>query len=309
MKTKKLSVIIPIFNTSKYLQKCLSSVLEQTYSDLEVVLVDDCSTDNSYEICRKIASNDNRIILYHNTENSGLSTICNIGMRLASGDFITFVDNDDWIDFETYARIMNYSEKYDIIGCDMMIHYKNDKTKVINRIGIPLYTNREIIKAFLLNQIDPSVCNKVFKSSLIDFDFDNNCIYEDNQFFWKLIKKCSNYFNINMPFYHYVKRKEEDSLTDKQFGVEHLSFIDYANNVLQEVKDLYLEYEKEANLYYLTCLNNLLQKCDKMSSNLCHDSKTLFAISILKKTTDEFLASSILSQNGKNKTLYLRYKI
>lgn len=112
-----------------------------------------------------------------------------------------------------------------------------------------------------------------------------------------------------MPFYHYIKRKEEDSLTDKQFGMEHLNFINYANNVLQEVKELYPEYEKEANLYYLTCLNNLLQKCYKIINNPWHDSKTLFAISILKKTTDEFLASSILSQTEKNKTLNLRRKL
>ena len=309
MKSKKLSVIIPIYNTSKYLQKCVSSVLEQTYSDLEVILVDDCSTDNSYEICRKMAFNDSRIILHHNNKNRGLSITRNIGMELASGSFITFVDSDDWIDIETYAKAMNYSEDYDIIGFNMMIHYRDDKTKVINRVENPLHTKKEIVKAFLFNQIDPSVCNKIFRFSLIDFNFDNNCIYEDNQFFWKLIKKSSNYYNINSPLYHYIKRKEENSLTDKQFGMEYLSFIDYANNVLKEVNVFYPEYMRESHLYYLTCLNNLLQKCCKTVNNSCIDSEILFAISILKKTTDEFLTSSILSQGEKEKTLNLRRKI
>ena len=96
MKMEKISIIVPVYNVEKYLKTCLDSIINQTYQNLEIILVDDGSTDNSGEICEEYRKTDSRIILIHK-ENEGLSMARNFGLDIASGDYISFVDSDDFI--------------------------------------------------------------------------------------------------------------------------------------------------------------------------------------------------------------------
>ncbi len=98
----RISIIVPVYNVEKYLKKCVDSILGQTFTDFELLLIDDGSTDNSGSICDELAKTDNRIKVIHK-ENGGLSDARNIGIEVAKGDFIGFIDSDDYIDEDMYA--------------------------------------------------------------------------------------------------------------------------------------------------------------------------------------------------------------
>ncbi|HAQ0795523.1 TPA: glycosyltransferase, partial [Enterococcus faecium] len=102
----RISIIVPVYNVEKYLKKCVDSILGQTFTDFELLLIDDGSTDNSGSICDELAKTDNRIKVIHK-ENGGLSDARNIGIEVAKGDFIGFIDSDDYIDEDMYAFLYN----------------------------------------------------------------------------------------------------------------------------------------------------------------------------------------------------------
>lgn len=114
----QISVIIPVYNVEKFLRRCLKSVINQTMSDLEIILVDDGSNDNSGEICDEYAKNDDRIIVIHK-ENGGLRSARNKGLDIATGEWITFVDSDDYIDTDMYEMLYSNAieKEVDICAC------------------------------------------------------------------------------------------------------------------------------------------------------------------------------------------------
>ena len=106
----QLSVIVPVYNAIDYLRRCTNSILNQTFKDLELILVDDCSKDESYKLCQAIAQSDNRVVVYKREKNGGIFAARNSGIELAKGRYITFVDNDDWLDREMYENLINKME-------------------------------------------------------------------------------------------------------------------------------------------------------------------------------------------------------
>ena len=117
-----ISVIVPIYNAEKYLDKCLTSIVNQTYADIEIILVNDGSTDESLAICKKYEQDDERIVVI-NKRNEGLVRARKDGIRMAKGEYITFVDADDWIDITTYEKV--YTGKADIISYGLTEEYEN----------------------------------------------------------------------------------------------------------------------------------------------------------------------------------------
>ena len=173
---KLLSVIITVYNSDKYLEICLNSVLNQTYCFLEVSLVDDGSNDRSGFICDEFAKRDSRIYVYH-TVNQGSVAARNFGVSKAKGDVITFIDSDDWIETDMYQEMMNIYEKYepDIIssgiiyddGRDCHIEYDifhgiYEKEKIMDEV-IPVMMYDPVSHK---RAVTPSVCTKLFKKSL-----------------------------------------------------------------------------------------------------------------------------------------------
>ena len=101
----KISVIIPAYNASLNLRECLDSIINQTHKDLEIILVDDCSSDDTYDIMREYASKDNRIVLIKNPVNMGAGASRNVGLVHSTGNYVTFVDSDDFLDLDTYREV------------------------------------------------------------------------------------------------------------------------------------------------------------------------------------------------------------
>lgn len=175
----KVSVIIAIYNTLDYLQKCMDSLLRQTYTNLEIILVDDGSTDGSSILLEKYAELDERICLFKQ-KNQGQSVARNTGLAQATGDYISFVDSDDWLDESYYEEMVEALQK---AAADIAISSTKDH-----------YSEKTIIHTFddstSVFAQTPSVCNKVFRRSLvIDEHFRAGIWYEDLHFFHHLLAK------------------------------------------------------------------------------------------------------------------------
>ena len=121
---EKISIIVPVYNVEKYLKKCIDSIVNQTYKNLEIILVDDGATDRSGEICDELAKLDNRIKVYHK-KNGGLSDARNYGVERATGSYVGFVDSDDYIDAEMYEKLYEAitKEAADVAECNLKIVY------------------------------------------------------------------------------------------------------------------------------------------------------------------------------------------
>ena len=169
-----ISVIVPIYNSEKYLDNTIKSIINQTYKNLEIILVDDGSTDKSYEICKKYQKKDNRIKLFHQ-KNKGVSFARNIGIENSNGEFLTFMDSDDLIDKKMYEKLFNaFDNNLDYVFCD----YKIKKNMLNNSNKI----------------LDMTIYDKIYKS----FPYDggaNWCLYRT-----KIIKKYNIKFSENLFF-------------------------------------------------------------------------------------------------------------
>ena len=142
----KVSIIIPVYNVEAYLRKCLDSVVGQTYGNLEIIIVDDGATDDSYAICREYADRDSRIVLIHQ-ENGGLSAARNTGIEHISGDYVLFVDSDDWIDVDMVRSLVNLATERnaDVVSCGVM-RTSDDNARADNsRINIKEYSARDYV--------------------------------------------------------------------------------------------------------------------------------------------------------------------
>lgn len=161
-----VSVIIPVYNSESYLHRCVDSLLTQSYTDFELILVDDGSRDSSSDICDEYARKDSRVKVFHK-ENAGVSSARNLGLDNATGEFVVFVDSDDWVDihFLEYLYTAVHKEKFDIAVCEI-INYYGHKIKISNNSliekGKCAYIKHQIIAGFT------SVCNMMFNREFIE---------------------------------------------------------------------------------------------------------------------------------------------
>lgn len=212
-----LSVIIPVYNVEKYLDKCVQSVVDQTYSDLEIILVDDGSTDSSGMLCDNWKEKDRRISVIHKN-NGGLSSARNTGIAAAKGDFISFIDSDDFIESEMYETMIyaQLRSGKDISCCGRIVDVwgKYEKEEfVISKETV--YTQEETIKQILLlNIIDVSSCDKIYKSTLFEnLRYPEGKISEDAAIIFDLVKASNGFVHVGKPFYHYIYRLNSISKT------------------------------------------------------------------------------------------------
>lgn len=166
----KISVIVPVYNVETYLRECIDSIINQTYKNLEIILVDDGSTDSSPAICDQYAQKDRRILVIHKG-NGGASDARNAGLDVATGDYIGFIDSDDYIEADMYEVLLNNAIKYkaDISCCRYSEVYEDGSTKDYGNNIVTLYPNQEGLIEYLLGKtIDPFVCNKLYSAHMFN---------------------------------------------------------------------------------------------------------------------------------------------
>lgn len=225
----KLSVIIPVYNVENYLMQCVDSVLQQTYTNLEVILVNDGSTDGSASICNALAETDHRIVVIHQ-DNAGVSAARNAGIRKATGDYLTFVDSDDWIEREMYKTMLETAQAHgnpDVVMCDFMNVLGKEKLKIGSHLQAGIYQKKEIIKEIyptLLVTEDfgripiVSACTCMFRTELFNkylLFFDEELRYSEDYLFMAAVMINAESYYYLKDFYFYNYRQIEESRSKK----------------------------------------------------------------------------------------------
>ena len=205
-----VSIVIPVYNSEKHIEKCLKSVLAQTYSNIEIIIVDDGSTDNTLNLCKKIIQNDTRVKII-SINNSGVSTARNIGIKNAKGKYIQFVDSDDFIDNNMTELLVNTIEKdgVDLVVCG----YKAISADHVDIINLKTeYRNYSIdnladnVIAFFDTSFFNSPCNKLYVKEMITAEFTNKYqIAEDYLFNLHYLDNISSFSIIVEPLYNYIE--------------------------------------------------------------------------------------------------------
>lgn len=238
-----ISVIVPVYNVEQYLDKCVESIVNQTYKNLEIILVDDSSPDNSALICDKWAKRDKRIIVIHK-ENGGVSSARNAGLDIASGEFIGFVDSDDYIESDMYEKLIEAIEKYDsdVAVCGFIS--KNNKVEFQKSC---VYSSSEAKRIMFNNRDFPAFegysCNKLYRADLInnnDIRFNEKyLICEDTLFNFNVFNYSSKVSVINYCGYNYVYRSDSASNnSDEKLNLGILELTEYfLNNSDTDIKD------------------------------------------------------------------------
>lgn len=233
-----VSIIIPVYNIEAYLDRCLESVVNQTYKNLEIILIDDGSTDNSGAICDKYKENDVRIKVIHK-ENEGVSKARNVGIDIANGEFIGFVDSDDWLKEDTIEKLLFYIKKYsaDIAQCN--ITYINDKGEERSykekAKELLVYNKEESLIGLLDEDIITAVCNKLYRKSAIKnirFEIGKR-MGEDGYFNFQIFKNIEHLVSISEGNYYYYMRN--DSVTHSDFSLSYMDLFYIDKKILSEV--------------------------------------------------------------------------
>lgn len=217
----RISVIVPIYNVEDYLESCLTSILNQTYENLQIILVDDGSTDRSGQICDGYARKDLRVEVIHK-ENGGLVSARKAGLQQARGRYVTFVDGDDWIDPECYEYLLYQNQEYDadVIAYACVEEYQDFQKVIRNQIDNGFYNLNEesdlkeslfIQDEFFAWRILPHLWNKIIKTKLVRSSYDrigeSVSFGEDAACTFPCIMNADSLLVVNEPMYHYVQRK------------------------------------------------------------------------------------------------------
>lgn len=281
-----ISVIVPIYNAETYLDKCISSILNQTYKMLELILINDGSTDSSLEICQKWQEKDNRVVLV-NRENKGVSESRNEGIEIAKGKYISFVDADDYLDKNCFQMVMDSNEanNYDIVVFNYYLAFPNN-----NIIGVTGFENDRFEYEILReNGIRGFACNKVYKAEIINqIRFDKNIkVCEDLLFNFEVSfnnLKLKYYF-IDKPLYYYFQNR--DSACSKKFYSDLTKFIAY-ERIISMLEKYDNNYCKSRKLNYIIDFNDF-----KLINKEFKAFDTIRVYKTYKKYIRELLASKI----------------
>lgn len=209
---KLVTVIVPVYNVKNYIKRCLQSIIDQTYRNLEIILVDDGSSDGSNSICKYFSTKDNRIKIYR-TENLGLSHARNIGLDNANGDYIIFVDSDDYISKDMISIMMHKAEDADLVICNYNKILDDDNTETIQDKKV-LINNEWDFKEFWVNYYKGNLTafccvawNKLYKKRLFNnVRYPLNKIHEDEYIINEIVSRCNRIKVINDSLYYYVQR-------------------------------------------------------------------------------------------------------
>ena len=242
----KVSVIVPIYNVEKYLEKCINSLLSQTLEDIQIILVNDGSKDNSGNIAKEYEKNNKDRVIYVEKENGGLSDARNYGLKYATGDFIAFLDSDDYIEKNAYEKMYNKAieENADYVECDFIWEFPN-KIRVDKQYP---YKNKKEMLSF----VRVVAWNKLIKRQLIidnNLEFPKGLRYEDVEFTYKLIPFINKFAYVDKPFIHYVQRKGSIANVQNERTAEIFTVLD---NVIEFYKknNIYEKYRDELEYNY-----------------------------------------------------------
>lgn len=239
MNNEIISIIVPCYNVEKYIERCVTSLVNQTYTNIEIILVDDGSTDSTGELCDNYEKADNRIKVIHK-KNGGLSDARNAGMKVAIGNYFFFVDSDDFISTDTikflYENLLDKAA--DISTCTHINFFENNniKNKMYDNKNF-VYETEDALKNLLYEKnITTSAWGKLYKRTLFDnVEYPKGKICEDLPTTYLLFAKSKRVSINSMPMYYYLIRK--DSIIHSKFNSKRLDALDFANDETIFIKE------------------------------------------------------------------------
>ncbi len=288
-----ISVIVPVYNVEKYVKKCIESIVNQTYKNLQIILIDDGSKDKSGDICDNYAKSDSRILVVHKS-NGGLSDARNKGIKVAKGKYITFIDSDDYIDIDyieyLYNLIKKYNTKISFCKYEMIYeeklnktHNKNEDEKLLSKVE----AFEDILYA---KNFEVSAWAKMYLKELFNnVEYPKGKLFEDNATTYKLIDKVE---NVSVGFaskYYYIKRK--NSITNRTFSKEQAYLIKAVDDMClyldkyDELKDACNRKRYWARISTLNRMINAKERNKKSEKDLRKDIMNYKSILFDKKSS------------------------
>ncbi|MGV0923097.1 glycosyltransferase family 2 protein [Empedobacter tilapiae] len=234
-----ISVIVPVYNTSKYLSKCLDSILNQTLKDIEIIVVNDGSKDNSQQIIDDYSTKDNRIKSIIK-ENGGLSDARNVGIENATGEFIAFIDSDDYIDSTMFEKMFDLAKKHqsEIVLCDL-VKVDEKGTEFRDLPQSPQLPEKIVLSDdfTIFGEMSCFACNKIFRKELfVQHRFRAGIHFEDIELIPKLFLDSTIISKINEPFYKYFERQDSITKTHTEKGLDMFLAIKEVTNYFYKSK-------------------------------------------------------------------------
>lgn len=255
----KVSVIVPVYNTGEYLAPCMESILAQTYRNIELLLVDDGSTDGSGEVCDSYAARDKRVRVIHQS-NSGVSTARNTGIHSTAGSYLMFVDGDDWLETDAVAAMLEVitREKADVCFCDR--YYRNAD---VEKLALPSdFPNRltggEAVKRHLRYRFLSSACFGLFNASKVKgclFDPELHTL-EDWEYLFRVLTRIDTLAVLRKALYHY--RLVEGSASQSPLNAKKLTCLLIPEKAARYVEEHHLPYTEDVKYLPVALLNHLL---------------------------------------------------
>ena len=291
---KKLSVIMPVYKAEEYIYKAVDSILNQTYANLEVILVDDGSPDNCGKICDEYAEKDSRVKVIHK-KNGGQADARNFGIEAASGEFIGFVDSDDYIEPYMYQEMIDYMQQNSLdIVCGDTKQIKGKKIKFKPRHKENLIWNKnEAICENLSGSLDNAVTNKIYKRKVIgDIRFPKGRVYEDVATVYKFIYNADRVGYLAKGYYYYIKRKGSTISTSFNSKSRYDCFVGY------------IERLDFAEKHKLPCI----EACRKQALETALATLTAFYANNESKDSDRYKNVNNFIEMQLNKNNHLRKK-
>lgn len=285
---RKISIIVPVYNTEKYIGRCIESIQNQTYTNLEIILVDDGSKDDSLTICQKYAEKDSRIKVLHTKKNFGVSNARNMGIERSTGEYIGFIDSDDYIEKTMYETLVRYSDNRVLPICTYNMVDENktilDQKEIGDTVG-----EIDVKDFFLLceNILLNSPVNKLYESTIVkknNIRFDVNLsLGEDFLFVMQYIEYIEKFYIIDVPLYNYmtIKRESLSQLYRNNFYEIQRRIIQRIKELLERDQTVFNEYRNKFYTFsldlYVQALNNTeiskesLQKKIKRNNEILSD--------------------------------------
>lgn len=326
----KVSIIVPIYNMEKYLRRSIESLQNQILREIEIILVNDGSTDNSFAICKEYQKNDKRIKII-DKPNGGVSSARNAGIEIAKGDYIGFIDPDDWIKAEMYENMYNQiiETDADVCFCNFVVEHQNKSNPQILKIDEYLLKENEIFEELILNMISTSnikkdsqiimgsVCRLLIKRELINnnnLKFDTNITYMEDLVYCVQVLLLSNLVTINRGiYYHYIINQKSAVTSYKE------NFFEKQKRVYNILTDLLYKYHFNTDIFermnkrYLNMIMNTIRN----EVHLDNPQKVKFKVNYIKKLCNDDKVVSIfnnfnLQSYSLNKKMFifaLKYKL
>lgn len=261
MNSIKISVIVPVYNTGRYLERCLNSIMAQSFQEIEIIIINDCSTDDSLEIIKKYINDDKRAILINKEKNEGVSSARNTGIKIATGKYVQYIDGDDWVEKDFLKNMYEFAEKenLDIVVSDYCEDYFDGRKKIKRgkkKSEKIIFDSKEYLKDFFYNGDAPAMWNKLFKTSL----YKENSIFcplgislgEDLVTTSKLIYFSKKIGYSRKVFYHY--RQNPQSMINTLNGVTKCQIFkcfDLLNDFFKEQNENFEDLLYRNSIYHL----------------------------------------------------------